>query len=147
MRGTRPDRPPSGLSNTLWELLEAMWVVQHAQEPLGRPPARIVLDRLKECVDHWGQSIIPIIPESWQESGYHMSPSKCCTLFMFLLQRQALKVLRSGRTRWQVIFFDRVDYPAVDRGLRDLTLGQSSRDSLTYTASRLRPFSPGFGLN
>jgi len=69
MRGTRPNRPPSGLSDTLWELLVATWVVQQAQEPPRRPPACTVLERLKECVDHWGESIVPIIPESWEDSA------------------------------------------------------------------------------
>jgi len=69
MDGVRPDRPPSGLSDTLWELLVATWVAQHAQGPEGRPPASTVLDRLKECVDDWGESIVPLVPESWREDG------------------------------------------------------------------------------
>jgi len=78
MNGVRPDRPPSGLSDTLWGLLVATWVVQHAQEPGGRPSACTVLGRLKECVDDWGKSIVPIVPESWQDEdgGYRMFPRK-----------------------------------------------------------------------
>ena len=66
MDGVQPDRPPSGFSDTLWELLASTWVVQHAHEPPGRPPARTVLGKLKECVDDWGKSIVPLVPEHWQ---------------------------------------------------------------------------------
>jgi len=66
-RGGRPKRPRPGFPDTLWELLLRTWVVQHAHESQRRPSARTILDRLKECVDHWGESIDPIIPEFWQE--------------------------------------------------------------------------------
>ena len=72
IRGDRPDRPPSGLSDTLWELLLETWDVQHAQGSQGRPPASTVLNRLKECVDDWGGLIVPLVPESWREYG------ECC---------------------------------------------------------------------
>ena len=65
IKGMRPGRPASGLSDTLWELLERMWVVQRAEEPRGRPPVRTVLDRLSEFVDDWGESIDPLVPEFW----------------------------------------------------------------------------------
>jgi len=83
MNGVRPDRPPSGLSDTLWELLVATWVVQHAQEPGGRPPTSNVLDRLKECVDDWGKSIVPIVPESWQDEdgGCYACPQGNVTVY------------------------------------------------------------------
>jgi len=71
----------------------AMWVVQRAQEPQGRPTACTVLEQLEERVDHWGRSIIPP-PESWQENGRcRMSPSKCYSLFTPLLRRQVLMVM------------------------------------------------------
>jgi len=60
IQGDRPERPASGLSDMLWELLVATWVVQHALEPPRRPSARTVLERLKECVDHWGESTVPL---------------------------------------------------------------------------------------
>ena len=87
MDGVRPDRPPSGLSDTLWELLVATWAVQHAQGSEGRPPASTVLDRLKEIVDDWGESIVPLVPESWREDGEcHMSPRERHGLFMSSLR-------------------------------------------------------------
>ena len=66
MKGDRPDRPPSGLSKTLWNLMVATWVEQYAEEPCKRPSASTVLARLKECVDDWGKSILPLIPEDWE---------------------------------------------------------------------------------
>jgi len=89
MDGVRPDRPPLGFSDTLWDLLVETWVVQHAQEPEGRPPASTVLNRLKGFVDDWGNTILPLVPESLQEDedgGCRMYPSKCCSLFMFSLR-------------------------------------------------------------
>ena len=66
-----------------------MWVVQRALESEMRPPARTVLDRLKECVDDWGGSIVPLVPKSWQEDGRcHMSPSERYSLSMSLLPQQ-----------------------------------------------------------
>jgi len=87
----------------------ATWVVQHAQEPQGRPPACTVLDRLKECVDDWGESIVPLVPESWQEDGgCRVSPGKSNSSFMSLLRRQVLMVMpQSDGTRRQVVFATR----------------------------------------
>ena len=88
MKGDRPDKPPSGLSDTLWELLVATWVAQRAQESGGRPPASTILDQLKECVDDWGESIVPLVPKSWQEVGEcRMSLNKSHCLFMSLSPR------------------------------------------------------------
>jgi len=82
------------------------WVVQHAQGPRGRPLACDVLDFLEECVCDWGESIVPIIPGSWGDSGgCYMSPSKYHSLFIFLLQRHVLIVVLELRgARGQVIF-------------------------------------------
>jgi len=88
MNGVRPDKPPSGLPDTLWGLLVATWVDQRAQEPGRRPPASTVLDGLKECVDDWGELIVPLVPKFWQEDGEcRMSLSKSYCLFMSLLPR------------------------------------------------------------
>ena len=71
IKGARPDRPPSGLSETLWDLLMAAWVEQYAQKPQERPSASTVLTRLKDCVDDWGKSITPLsIPDKyWEDIG------------------------------------------------------------------------------
>ena len=68
IKGDRPERPPSGLSDTLWGLLVAAWVGQYAQKPRERPSTSAVLTQLKDCVDQWGKSIIPLIPEDWGET-------------------------------------------------------------------------------
>ena len=67
VKGDRPDRPSSGLSEALWDLLAATWVVQYAQKPRERPLVSAVLTRLNNCVGDWGKSIIPLIPEDWED--------------------------------------------------------------------------------
>jgi len=69
MKGDRPNRPPSGFSDTLWKLLIKTWVEQCVKGRRRRPTASTVLDRLKQDVDHWEKSIIPLVPRQWQESG------------------------------------------------------------------------------
>ena len=68
-KGDRPDRPSSGHSDVLWNLLVVTWAAQYAQKPRERPPVSTVLARLKECVDDWGKSMIPLIPEDWEDVG------------------------------------------------------------------------------
>ena len=64
-----------------------MWVVERNMKTPRRPVASIVLGRLKEDVNHWGESIVPLVPNQWQESsGYPPCLSECCTLLMPLLQ-------------------------------------------------------------
>ena len=98
VKGDRPDRPSSGLSDALWDLLVATWVVQYAQKPRERPSVSAVLARLKECVDDWGKSIIPLIPEDWQDIGWcNMPPNGHCSLFISLLQTQAITMIPQSR--------------------------------------------------
>jgi len=59
LEGGRPDRPPSGFSDQLWELLVSAWCVEHGSQPSQRPSASIILDQLNEDVDDWGESILP----------------------------------------------------------------------------------------
>lgn len=75
--GVRPKRPPLGFSDTLWELLTASWVKERARKRRRRPSVSTVLDRLKESVDKWEKSIVPLVPKQWDESrGYHIYPEK-----------------------------------------------------------------------
>lgn len=69
VKGDRPGRPSPGFSETLWDLLVATWVEQYAQKPQERPSASAVLTRLKECVDDWGESIVPLTSEDWENTG------------------------------------------------------------------------------
>ena len=65
----------------------ATWVEQYAQEPSKRPSASTVLTHLKYCVDDWGESILPLIPEDWENTGScRMFPGDCDNLFMSLFQ-------------------------------------------------------------
>ena len=94
IKGGRPDRPPSGFSETLWDLLVATWVEQHAQKPRERPSASTVLTRLKECVDDWGKSITALVPGEWGDIGRrHILTNECRSPLIFLLQRQATMVI------------------------------------------------------
>ena len=91
VKGDRPSRPPSGLSETLWDLLVATWVEQYVQKPRSRPPVSTVLTRLNGCVDDWGKSIIPLIPEDWENTCLcRVSPNDYNTFLMTLLQIQKI---------------------------------------------------------
>ena len=69
MKGDRPERPPLGFSDALWESLVTTWVVEDGPGSNRRPSASVVLDWLKKDVDNWEKSIVPIIPKQWEESG------------------------------------------------------------------------------
>ena len=91
MVGDRPDRPASGFSDALWELLVATWVVEDGPESKRRPSAPIVLDWLKRDAGNWGKSIVPPVLKEWQESGgYPKYLRKRHNLFMALIQRRIL---------------------------------------------------------
>ena len=75
VKGDRPDRPSSGLSDALWDLLVATWVVQYARKPRERPSVSTVLIRLKECVGDWGKSITPLIQDDWENDDSTITAS------------------------------------------------------------------------
>jgi len=78
MKGDRPERPPSGFSDALWELLVRTWVAEDGPESKRRPPASFILDQLEKGVDQWDKSIVPLVPKQWQENGqYPKYPRKC----------------------------------------------------------------------
>ena len=130
VKGDRPSRPPSGLSETLWNLLVAMWAEQYARKPRKRPSARTVLDRLGECIDHWGKSITPLKPEDWENTGLcRASPDDYGTSFMTLLQIQ-----RMIPHPWRVIFGIALVTLVLTRDLNDLGF---SRTELAVLLSQL----------
>ena len=74
MNGGRPDRPPSGFTDPLWNLLAETWLEEQLNQPQKRPPVSAILERLKDDVDHWERTIHPIVPKEWEGSGeYHLS--------------------------------------------------------------------------
>ena len=71
--GDRPDRPPSVFTDSLWELLEETWLVEHGSQSPKRPQVSTVLDRLGREADNWGKSITPPdVVESTRRAGYNV---------------------------------------------------------------------------
>ena len=62
LKGDRPDRPPLGFSNQLWELLEATWIPEHASQPPRRPEISVIIDQLRKDANEWNESMIPPNP-------------------------------------------------------------------------------------
>ena len=59
LEGGRPNRPPSGFSDQLWELLVSTWCVEDGSQRSKRPPTSVILGQLREDVHKWGKSITP----------------------------------------------------------------------------------------
>ena len=51
--GEKPGRPASGFSDALWDLLFTVWDPEYGSEPSKRPPARAILDQMKEDAGDW----------------------------------------------------------------------------------------------
>ena len=124
VKGDRPERPSSGLSDTLWDLLVATWVVQYARKPRERPLASAVLTRLKKCIGDWGKSIIPLIPEDLEDIGWcRISPNDYGGLFMSLVQTQVMMMILQS---WQVIFSVRLANLLLTGDLNDLICSRTA---------------------
>ena len=59
IEGGRPNRPPSGFTDSFWELLTDNWLAEHGSQSQKRPHTSTVIDRLNKEVDNWGKSITP----------------------------------------------------------------------------------------
>ena len=59
LTGVRPNRPHSGFTDPLWELLTATWLVERGSQPQKRPQTSTILGLLGEEVENWGKSIVP----------------------------------------------------------------------------------------
>jgi len=68
MRGKKPDRPPSGFSDALWDLLLVAWDAEHGSQPPGRPSIRTILTQLEGDASEWDEYIIPPVPEQGDDS-------------------------------------------------------------------------------
>ena len=51
--GEKPSRPVSGFSDALWDLLFKVWDPEYGPDPPRQPPARTILDQMKEDADDW----------------------------------------------------------------------------------------------
>ena len=91
IHGARPERPPSGFTDELWQMLVASWVEERAGKPQRRLPIPAMLDRLKESIEQWEKSIVPLTPNQCKgKSGYRVYLSECHCLLMVLRQSQVL---------------------------------------------------------
>ena len=52
--GGKPGRPASVFSDALWNLLFNVWDPEYGPDPPKRPPARTILNQMKEDADEWG---------------------------------------------------------------------------------------------
>ena len=87
MNGGRPERPSSGFTGRLWDLLTETWLEQYVDQPQKRPPVSTILNRLKEDVDHRERTIHPVAPKQLEGSGeYCMSLNKYHRLLRLFLQ-------------------------------------------------------------
>jgi len=60
MRGEKPDRPPAGFSDGLWNLLLAAWDAEHGSQPPKRPSIRRISNQMKEDASNWHKFIVPL---------------------------------------------------------------------------------------
>ena len=91
------------------------WVAEDGPGSKRRPSASVVLYRLKKDVEHWGKSILPLVPEEWQGSGgCSRCLSICRGLLTILLQRQVLMEEPVGQKLMVSDFRDRFNRSTVD---------------------------------
>jgi len=51
--GTRPDRPKTGFSNGLWDLLRLSWSEEYESQESKRPPIPLILEQLQKDSSAW----------------------------------------------------------------------------------------------
>ena len=57
--GKKPDRPPLGFSDELWNVLLTTWDAERGSQPPIRPPIQTIANQLEEDAKRWDQFIIP----------------------------------------------------------------------------------------
>jgi len=60
LEGTKPNRPPSGFSDKLWNLLLNVWDPEYGSQLPKRPSIPSILDQINEDADNWDPSTIPL---------------------------------------------------------------------------------------
>ena len=73
--GGKPDRPLSGFSDGLWEILLKVWDPDHGSHPSKRPSVRTVMKQMKEDAEGWDQIVTGLLgnPESGGSEGECLS--------------------------------------------------------------------------
>ena len=74
VEGMKPDRPLSGFSDVLWNLLLKAWDPEYGPQPPKRPAVQTILNQVKGDADIWDQFIIP-------PQGLHVEGEESCTYF------------------------------------------------------------------
>lgn len=96
IEGGRPDRPPSGFTDPLWELLVETWREEHGSRSPKRPETSTILNKLRKEADNWGKTIIPP-PAGWNgtlffHDGVSYSGADLKTKWLTAIQRQLLPI-------------------------------------------------------
>ena len=60
VEGVKPNRPLSGLSDALWNLLFKAWDPEYGPQPPKRPSVQTILNQMKKDADNWDQFITPL---------------------------------------------------------------------------------------
>lgn len=55
--GVKPDRPLSGFSDVLWNLLLKSWDPEYGSQPIIRPSVKTISNQMKEDANGWDQFI------------------------------------------------------------------------------------------
>ena len=60
IKGVKPDRPLSGFSDALWDLLLKAWDPEYGSQPPKRPSVKTISNQMKEDADNWDQFILSL---------------------------------------------------------------------------------------
>ena len=94
VEGKKPNRPRSGFSNNLWNLLLKAWDPEYGSQLPRRPSVSSILDQMEEDADDCDQSTIPPQPPHVEETPgvvpraltleTLLRCTLCCAFFVFL---------------------------------------------------------------
>ena len=61
MEGVKPDRPLSGFSDALWNILLEAWDPEYGSQPPKRPSVRIIMNQMEEDAEDWDQIVAGLL--------------------------------------------------------------------------------------
>jgi len=70
MRGEKPERPPAGFSDALWNLLLTAWDAEYRSQPPKRPSIRTISNQMKEDAIVWHKFIVPLPRSGVEEEEF-----------------------------------------------------------------------------